>query len=181
MTLEEQFAKVAEQTEFRREESIRMATVFIYLINEQLGPGRNYYAEADCNDDEAWTIDQQNVWRYLYDRIHINYLQLSQLLSAIETGDDVLQLMTHCLWMSGIAVQCEDDEDVNELLDKTSECDLCHATVWIYMAHWLLHDTPLSYDAVAVLVHEGFDNDLLVTLKGLALKEASRFTGIQCG
>jgi len=180
MTLEEQFAQVAAKTEFYREESVRMAAIYLCLINQQLGPGKIFYSESDCDDNDNWSIEQQNVWRYLYDRTYVKYDQIRNLLSSISTAEEVLNLLIHCLWMSAFCVLTEDETEVDELIEQANECENCRRTVWIYMAHWLLHDLPMSFDAISVIVHHDFDDEFLSSLKGLALKEAERFTGIGC-
>jgi hypothetical protein len=48
---------------------------------------------------------------------------------------------------------CETEEEVNEVLERVEECELCRDTAVTYTMQYVLFAQPMSAETVAVIVH----------------------------
>ena len=151
MTIEEQFALVAKEQEENLEREVIAGATYIKLLNEHFGAGSDIYCPDEHLDDE-WDPAQQKVWKYILTNDDLSYIHLTELLKDCGTGNAVWNVTYHCLWMAYFCL-CETEEEVNEVLEKVEECELCRDTAVTYTMQYVLFAQPMSADTVAVIVH----------------------------
>jgi hypothetical protein len=151
MTLEEQFAQVAKEQELNFDREVTAGATYLRLINEYFGPGSNYYSEKETTDDD-WDPAQQKVWKYLLTNDHVSYMHLRELLTEIGTASGVWAVTRHCLWMAYFCF-CENDEEVDAVLDQAKECGYCADVPVAHVMQFVLFSQPMSAPVVSAIVH----------------------------
>ena len=139
MTIEEQFAQAAKEQEENLEREVIAGATYLKLINEHFGAGSNIYCTDEYRDGR-WDSNQQKVWRYLLTNDDVSYLHLRELLTEVGTSGAVWSVVEHCLWMAYFYTVKE--EEIDEILEQTRECDYCHDVPIAYIMQYVLFNQP---------------------------------------
>lgn len=159
MTLEEQFAKAAENQTTILVEVVKETAAYLKLIHRHLGKGSDIYSSHELEDD-CWEPAQKEVWKYLLETDEPKYLRLKELLEAINDSSEVWGIFYHASYMASFMLLAQDDSEVDSLLESYSECGKCRDTAVLWLAQWLVSERPMRIEAVSALVHTGNTSDL---------------------
>lgn len=163
MTLEEQFAQVAEKQNTILTESVKETAAYLKLIHRHFGKGSDVYALNEAEDD-VWEPAQKEVWKYLLDTDEPKYLKLKELLEAVNDSSEVWGIFYHAAYMASFRLLTDDDGEVDHLLEKYNACELCRDTAVLWLAQWMVSERPMGIEAVSAIVHTGNAPDLYALL-----------------
>jgi hypothetical protein len=152
MTIEEQFAQVAEKTSTIHSEVVKETAAYLKLIHRHFGKGRDIYHIKE-HEDDCWESPQKAVWEYLLEVDEPKFLKLKELLEAVNDSSEIWGIFYHATYMASFCLLAEDDEEVDELLEKYNTCELCRDTAVLWLAQWMVSERPMNIQAVSVLVH----------------------------
>jgi hypothetical protein len=159
MTLEEQFAKVAEKTNTVQSESVKEVAAYLKLIHRHFGKGSDVYSVSEA-DDDCWEPAQKEVWKYLLKTEEPKYLKLKELLEKVNDSSEVWGIFYHATYMASFCLLAQNDEDIEVTLEKYSQCELCRDSAVLWTAQWMVSDRPMGLEAVSALVHTNNGSDL---------------------
>ncbi len=159
MTLEEQFAQVAEKTNTTQTEVIKETAAYLKLINRHFGKGSDVYSVTE-HEDECWEQPQKEVWKYLIETEDPKFLKLVELLEKVNDSSEVWGIFFHATYMASFCLLADDDDTVDDLLERYRQCEKCRETAVLWTAQWMISENPMDINAVSVLVHSGYASSL---------------------
>lgn len=159
MTLEEQFAQVAEKATTIQTESVKETAAYLKLIHRHFGKGSDVYSLSEPEDD-CWEPAQKEVWKYLLETDEPKYLKLRELLEKLNDSAEVWGIFYHAAYMASFCLLAEDGEEIDQLLERYSQCEKCRDTAVLWLAQWMVSEHPMDINAVSVLVHSGHSPSL---------------------
>ena len=159
MTLEEQFAQVAEKQNHIFVESVKETAAYLKLIHRHFGKGSNVYASNEAEDD-MWEPAQKEVWKYLLEEEEPKYLKLKELLEAVNDSAEVWGIFYHASYMASFMILADGENEIDDLLKRYDDCSLCRDTAVLWLAQWLVNENPMGIEAVSAIVHTGNAPDL---------------------
>lgn len=171
MTLEEQFAQVAEKQNTILTESIKETAAYLKLIHRHFGKGADIYALNEAEDD-VWEPAQKEVWKYLLEEEEPKYLKLKELLEAVNDSAEVWGIFYHAAYMASFLLLTDDETEIDDLLERYNNCGLCRDTAVLWLAQWLVSENPMGIQTVSAIVHTGNGPDLYGMLSEWAGYEA---------
>jgi hypothetical protein len=159
MTLEEQFAQVAEKTNNVQTEVIRETAAYLKLIHRHFGKGSDVYSVTE-HEDDCWEPPQKEIWKYLIETEEPKFLKLVELLEKVSDSSEVWGIYYHATYMASFCLLAQDGDEVDELLEKYNQCEECRETSVLWTAQWMISENPMDINAVSVLVHSGYSSSL---------------------
>lgn len=182
MTIEEQLAKEIQEREENRLNNIKATTLFFAMAEERLQMPCSDLLSHHEPEDEGWSPEAREVFQYALahdnlsdynqDKGHAEYRELLSLVEKVESSEEIYRIGDMVLWMVGLYVLADTEEEVDELLERAEKCDNCREVIVLWAKQFLVMDYCLPFTAISVLVHSGhaqdYCNQIWTDLEGLA-------------
>jgi hypothetical protein len=179
MTIEEQLSKEIEEREEARLRNIKATTLFFAQAEERLGmPCSDLLWVGEPNDDR-WSPEAQEVLKFVVANDNLSdtadnssYRELQSLVEKVSSSDEIYALGDLVLWMVGLNLLSDSEEECDHLMERAEKCDDCREVIALWTKQFLVMDYVLPPAAISALVHSGFaqdyHNQIWCDLEGLA-------------
>ena len=176
MTLEEQLKETLKNRESFRKDLIKTATLFFAQAEERVLPCKDILSSTETTD-KNWSSEARAVFSYAMEHSDLSdskesYKTLYHLVEKIESIDELEKVADMILWMTSFSLLADSEEEVDSLIERADDCEECREFMTLYTMQYLVMDSPMSPEAISVLVHNGnaqeFRNLIWCDTEGLA-------------